>query len=697
MTPQSERDASPKAAREGFRSLYAHGFVRVAAAVPRVRVADPVFNTERTLALARRAAERGALLTVFPELGISAYTDDDLFHQQALLDAVEASVAGLLAASRDIASILLVGAPVRSGHALFNCALVVHRGALLGVAPKSYLPSYREFYEKRYFVAARDALEATVHVAGQTAPFGNDLLFECESIPGFVLHAEVCEDVWVPISPSAYAALGGATVLANLSASNVTIAKADYRRLLCESHSARTVAAYIYTAAGDGESTTDLAWDGQALICENGNLLAESERFAGEEQLITADVDLDRLVADRMRMTSYVDNARDHHERLRHLRRIRIDAELPAGAPVLERAVERFPYVPQDPATRADRCGEVYRIQVHGLATRLRSTRIEKVVVGVSGGLDSTQALIVAARTMDVLGHPRANVLAYALPGFATSRATLENAHKLMRALGVTESEIDIRPGAEQMLRDIGHPAADGAAEYDVPYENVQAGQRTSLLFRLANRHGALVVGTGDLSELALGWSTYGVGDQMSHYNVNASVPKTLIQFLVRWVADTNELGDDASAVLRAIADTVISPELVPGAGDEPGQHSEDVVGPYELQDFFLYHVLRFGFAPSKVAYLAHHAWSECGRGAWPDLIPPQRRHQYSLADIKHWLRVFVQRFFEYSQFKRSALPNGPKVGSGGSLSPRGDWRAPSDASAAAWLQELESGVPDSW
>ncbi|HWW09921.1 MAG TPA: NAD(+) synthase [Candidatus Acidoferrales bacterium] len=683
---------------QSFVSLYSHGFIRVAAAVPHVRVADPAFNAEHTLGLARRADEAGAALVVFPELGLSAYTDDDLFHQDALLDAVTGALNTIIAASANLAPLIIVGAPLRSEHRLFNSAVVIHHGRVLGAVPKSYLPGYREFYEKRYFAAARDALTPTVVINGDRVPFGSDLIFECADRTGFALHAELCEDVWVPISPSTYAALAGATVLANLSASNVTIAKADYRRMLCASQSARTIAAYIYTAAGEGESTTDLAWDGQALICENGNVLRESQRFAGDELLITADVDLERLVADRMRMTSYSDNAHDHAERLHSMRRIRFEFGSPPSIATLDRHVERFPYVPSDPLSRAERCADVYRIQVNGLATRLRSTRITKAVIGVSGGLDSTQALIVAARTMDALGLPRTNVLAYTLPGFATSEATLDNARRLMRALSVTAGEIDIRPSATQMLRDIGHPAAGGAPEYDHTYENVQAGERTSHLFRLANRHDALVVGTGDLSELALGWSTYGVGDQMSHYNVNASVPKTLVQFLIRWMVDTNELGDEAGEVLQAIVDTVISPELVPGdaEGAGPGQRSEDVVGPYELQDFFLYYVLRFGFKPSKVAFLAHQAWRDCRLGDWPDLIPESQRRQYSLADVKTWMRVFLHRFFEMSQFKRSAMPNGPKVGSGGSLSPRGDWRAPSDAVATVWLEELERNVPDS-
>ncbi|MGZ6670649.1 MAG: NAD(+) synthase, partial [Solirubrobacteraceae bacterium] len=424
----------------------------------------------------------------------------------------------------------------------------------------------------------------------------------------------------------------------------------------------------------------------------------QAERFAEQEQLIFAEIDLDRIVADRSSTSNYGDSIHDHRERLQQMRRI--EFELGAGPqPVqLSRRVERFPYVPADPASRTERCEEVYNIQVRGLETRLRATGIEKVVIGVSGGLDSTHALIVAVRALDRLGLPRTNVLGYTMPGFATSKLTLSNAHRLMQALGVDSAEIDIRPSAKQMLRDLIHAAADGERAYDITYENVQAGERTSHLFRLANHHHALVVGTGDLSELALGWSTYGVGDQMSHYNVNASVPKTLIQFLLRWAIDTHQFNDDASAALQSVLETEISPELIPHDDPDanvPGQRSESIVGPYELQDFFLYYVLRFGYRPSKVAFLADHAWGDRAHGDWSDLIPEDRRNEYSLAEIKHWLEVFLERFFHTSQFKRSAIPNAPKVGSGGSLSPRGDWRAPSDSTAQAWLAELRERVPD--
>ena len=681
-----------------FHSPYAHGFVRATVAIPSVRVADCRYNVEQTLLLARRASKQHAAVTLFPELGISAYSNEDLFHQDALLDSSLEALSFLVEQSRALSPVLLVGAPLRLEDKLFNCAVVIYRGRVLGIVPKTYIPAYREFYEKRQFTSARDAISREVVLLGQTAAFGNDLIFEAAAVPGFRLHVEICEDIWAPIPPSTYAALAGATILANLSASNITVGKTDYRRLLCASQSAKCLAAYMYSAAGPGESTTDLAWDGYAVIYENSDLLAESQRFARQEQLIAADIDLDRLMQERMRMTSFNDAAGDHRSRCAALRRIGFDFQIPGGRIDLCRSVPRFPYVPTAASEMDRRCFEIYNIQVHGLMKRLMATGTEKIVIGVSGGLDSTQALIVAARTMDQLNLPRTNILAYSMPGFATSSATRASALGLMEALGVTASEIDIRPSCRQMLQDIGHPYAGGEPVYDITFENVQAGERTSHLFRLANFHKAIVLGTGDLSELALGWATYGVGDQMSHYNVNVSVPKTLIQHLIRWVISTGSFGAPVNVVLQAILDTEISPELVPdqnGVTDKPSQKTEEVIGPYELQDFNLYYILRFGFRPSKVAYLAEHAWADTQLGFWPAFLPPEKRNQYALPTIKKWLRVFLYRFFKTSQFKRSALPNGPKVGSGGSLSPRGDWRAPSDAEATAWLDELENNVPD--
>jgi NAD+ synthase (glutamine-hydrolysing) len=678
-----------------FTSLYSHGLARVAAAVPLLRPAEPAFNVERTIGLARRAAEGHAALVAFPELGISAYAIDDLFHQEALTDAVVAALGELVEASRELAPLIVVGAPLRAEGGVFNCAVAVQRGRVLGVVPKSYLPDYREYYEERQFRAAREAMGDTVGLLGAEVPFGSRILFAAADLPGLVAHVEICEDLWTPIPPSTYGALAGATVLVNLSASNITVGKADYRRVLCEAHSARLMGGYIYTAAGEGESTTDLAWDGQALICENGDLLVEAERFASDEQLICADLDLGRIAADRATTSSYGDSIHDHLTEIAGFRRVEFELGISEPRVPLRRRLERFPYVPADAATRSERCEEVYNIQVRGLETRLKATGIEKVVIGVSGGLDSTHALIVVARAIDRLGLPRENVLAYTLPGFATGSHTKGNAWKLMEALGVSAQEIDIKPSARQMLEDIGHPAARGEKDYDVTYENVQAGERTSHLFRLANFHNAIVIGTGDLSELALGWATYGVGDHMSHYSVNASVPKTLVRFIIRWAIDTEQFEPEVGEVLQSVLDTQISPELIPAESDEPTADSESKVGPYELQDFFLFHVLRFGYKPSKVAFLAQHAWGDRERGPWPDLIPDAARNEYSLAEIKHWLEVFLDRFFRLSQFKRSAIPNAPKVGSGGSLSPRGDWRAPSDASAKVWLEELRANVPD--
>jgi NAD+ synthase (glutamine-hydrolysing) len=697
--------------REPFHSIYTHGFVRAAVCIPFVRVADPAFNVEHTLGLARRASELHAAVALFPELGLSAYSNEDLFHQDALLDATEESLARLVEESHELSPILLVGAPLRFEGKLFNCAVVIYRGRVLGIVPKTYLPNYREFYEKRQFTSGRDAVSREVALLGGPVPFGNDLVFAAANVDDFALHVEICEDVWTPIPPSTYAALAGATMLANLSASNITVGKAEYRRALCANQSARCIAAYLYSAAGPGESTTDLAWDGHALIYENDDLLAESERFASEEQIITADLDLERLAQDRMRMTSFSDSVGDHRDRLRAIRHVPFEFRLPEGEIGLLRRVERFPYVPSDPRVRDERCYEVYNIQVHGLMKRLTSTGVGRVVIGVSGGLDSTHALIVAAKTMDRMGLPRESILGYTMPGFATSAVTLNNARQLMQALGITAAEIDIRPSCLQMLRDIGHPFAAGEPVYDITFENVQAGERTSHLFRLANFHRGIVLGTGDLSELALGWCTYGVGDHMSHYNVNASVPKTLIQHVIRWVIETGQFDPQTGAILQSILETEISPELVPHAAgecaaptplrgvppppaDQPAQSTQEKIGPYELQDFNTYYITRFGFRPSKVAYLSHHAWGDKARGAWPDLLPLEKRNEYDLATIKKWLEVFLYRFFQISQFKRSAIPNGPKVGSGGSLSPRGDWRAPSDSEATVWLDELRRNVP---
>jgi NAD+ synthase (glutamine-hydrolysing) len=684
--------------KERFFNLYTHGFARVAVGVPRCRVADPAFNALETLALARDAAAKGAVLAAFPELGISAYTCDDLFRQQALLDGCERALQTIVEASASLPLAMIVGVPVRVGHSLFNCAAVVAGGRVAGVVPKSYLPNYGEFYEPRQFSAADCARTDSVRLCGEDVPFGASLLFDLPQVEGLRFHVEICEDVWVPIPPSSFAALAGASVLVNLSASNVVVGKSGYRHQLVSQQSARCLAAYLYTSAGKGESTTDMAWDGQAIVYENGELLAQSERFLDDSHLIFADVDLERLAQERIRQTTFGDSIRRHHDEIAKFRVIRCDVPQAgaweASVLPLGRRVERFPYVPADPKRRDERCNEVYNIQVQALVQRLSQSGIKKVVIGVSGGLDSTHALLVCAKAMDRLGLPRANILAYTMPGFATSERTLRQARQLMELVGSTASEIDIRPSCMQMLEDLGHPYSEGKAEYDITFENVQAGERTNHLFRLANFNHAIVIGTGDLSELALGWCTYGVGDHMSHYNVNASVPKTLIAHLVRWVAETGQIGESGSEVLEAVLATDISPELVPGkANGAPEQKTESVIGPYELQDFNLYYTLRFGFAPSKVAFLAQHAWGDRERGAWPEHAQVAR-NQYELVDIKRNLRIFLDRFFRQSQFKRTCIPNAPKVGSGCSLSPRGDWRAPSDSESAVWLADL-ARVPD--
>jgi len=682
-------------APEAFFSLHRQGFVRVAACTPRITVADPMSNAQETLALMREGQTRHIDLMLFPELGISAYAIDDLLLQDALLDGVEAALKELVDASRALAPVFILGAPVRRNGRLYNCGVVISRGKILGVTPKSFLPNYREYYENRWFAPGVGAVGLDVALAGQTAPFGVDLIFAAADLPDFIFHLEICEDIWSAAPPSTQGALAGALVLCNLSASNIVVGKADDRALLCTSQSMRCQAAYVYSAAGPGESTTDLAWDGQATIHEMGVLLAQTDRFPSASQMAVADVDLERLRLERMRTPTFNSAAAACAHPERTFRRVTFEHHPSYANNGLERAIDRFPFVP-DILTRLDRdCFEAFNIQVQGLTKRLQVTNGERVVIGVSGGLDSTHALIVAAKVFDALGLPRKNILGFTMPGFATTAGTKSNAWALMNALGVTGEELDIKPAARLMLEDIGHPFAQGKAVYDVTFENVQAGLRTDYLFRLANQRKAIVLGTGDLSELALGWCTYGVGDHMSHYNVNGSLAKTLIQYLVRWVVKTRQFDEAVAATLLSILDTEISPELVPAHADGEIQSTQAKVGPYELQDFHLYYITRYGLRPSKVAFLAWHAWRDAAHGSWPPHFPDDARHAYTLAEIKKWLAVFLFRFFEISQFKRSALPNGPKVVSGGNLSPRGDWRAPSDGNARLWLDELQRSVPD--
>jgi NAD+ synthase (glutamine-hydrolysing) len=672
-----------------FYSAYAHGFARVAACTVPVRVADPVANARAVLEQARACSDEGVAVAIFPELCLSGYAIDDLFLQDTLLDAVLDAVATIVEASLDLAPVLVVGAPLVHGNRVLNAAVVIHRGRILGVAPKSYLPTYREFYERRWF-APGDDVRGTTILAGQEVPIGPDLLFEAVDVRGLVLHVEVCEDMWVPVPPSAEAALAGATVLANISGSPITVGRAEDRRLLVRSASSRCLAAYVYAAAGQGESTTDLSWDGQTMIYEMGELLDETERFPEGARAAIADIDLDRLRLERIRMGTFDDNRRAVGPEHRT-----VEFELaPTTADIgLRRKVDRFPFVPDDADRLALDCYEAYNIQVSGLEQRLQAIGQPKVVIGISGGLDSTHALIVAAKAMDRLGRPRTDIHGFTMPGFATGAATKSYATRLAKSLGITFEELDITGAAGQMLKDLDHPYSRGVEEYDITFENVQAGLRTDYLFRLANHRGGIVLGTGDLSELALGWCTYGVGDQMSHYNVNAGVPKTLIQHLIRWVVSSGQFGADTNEVLEEIVGQEITPELIPTREDKLPQSTEDSVGPYSLQDFTLFYVLRYGFAPSKVAFLAWHAWHDADAGEWPPNYPDDRRVEFDLPTVRRWLDVFIRRFFA-SQFKRSALPNGPKVSAGGTMSPRGDWRMPSDASPAAWLAELEAHVP---
>ncbi|GEM70525.1 NAD(+) synthase [Sphingomonas aquatilis] len=678
-----------------FHSIHAHQMVRVAAATPRASVGDIDANLDAAVAMAREADARGVDCVVFPELNLTSYALDDLHLQSAQQRASDAAVVAFAERTAAWAPLLLVGAALVRNGRLYNCAVAVHRGRILGVVPKSFLPNYREYYEKRWFAPGLGLTGLTIRLGDADVPFGTDLLFAAEDLPGFVVHAEICEDYWAPTPPSTMGVLAGATICCNLSASNIVIGKARERMLLAAAQSARAACAYVYSAAGPGESTTDLAWDGQGLIYELGELLTESSRFSNAAELVVADIDCERLVQERLRNGTFNDSAVAAGHPERDVRRIGFTHGARDGDTGLDRRIRRFPFVPDDPARRDEDCYEAFNIQVEALVKRLSATGSKTLVIGVSGGLDSTHALIVAAKAMDRMGRPRSDILGFTMPGFATGEATKGNAWALMRALGCTADEIDIRPAARQMLADMSHPFARGEAVYDVTFENVQAGLRTDYLFRLANQRRGIVLGTGDLSELALGWCTYGVGDQMSHYAINAGVPKTLIQFLIRWCIRTDQYDAATNAVLATILAQEISPELVPADADTGAmQSTESMIGPYALNDFFAHYVIRHGLAPSKIAFLAWHAWHDAAQGGWPEDVPADARVAYDLPTIKYWLERFLVRFFQTSQFKRSAIPNGPKVSAGGALSPRGDWRAPSDGTASVWLNELRRNVP---
>ncbi|KHK95638.1 NAD synthetase [Microbacterium mangrovi] len=679
-----------------FESAYRHGFARVAACTIPLAVADPAANAQAVLQAAAECHEDAVAIAVFPELCLTGYAIDDLVLQDAVQEAVVAAVAQLVEASAELLPVLVVGAPLRHGHRLYNCAVVIHRGALLGVVPKSALPTYREFYERRWYAPGDDQRGQEIAVGDLRAPFGVDLLFSARDIPGLVLAVEICEDMWIPVPPSSRAALHGASVVANLSGSPITIARADDRALLCRAQSLRSQCAYLYAAAGGGESTNDVSWDGQTMIHELGSLLADTERFPTGPRRSVADLDLDRIRQDRLRQGTFDDNRRTQADLGDDVfRTVEFTVDPPAADIGLRHTLDRYPFVPPDPSRLAQDCYEAFNIQVSALVQRMQAIGGPKAVIGVSGGLDSTHALLVVARAMDRMGRPRSDILAYTLPGYATSDHTKSNAVRLAEAIGASIETIPIEPVTKALLEGIRHPFASGEPVHDVTFENVQAGARTDLLFRLANRHGGIVIGTSDMSELALGWATYGVGDHMSHYGVNVGVPKTLMQHLIRWVIAAGEVDRATADVLQSVLDTEISPELVPPGPDGKVQSTEDLIGPYALHDFTLFHVLRYGMRPSKIAFLAQHAWADPDAGAWPPGFPADERFGFDLDEIVHWLRVFLKRYFGFAQFKRTAIPNGPKVLPAGSLSPRGDWRAPADGNARAWLAELDAALPD--
>ncbi|WP_295936915.1 NAD(+) synthase [uncultured Alistipes sp.] len=635
------------------------GFLKVAAAVPHVRVGDCDFNAERIVAMAEQAAQRGVEIVAFPELALTGYTCADLLLQPTLLDAADNGLSLLAKTTRKLPLVVIAGAPLRHGSTLYNCAVVIAQGRVLGVVPKTYIPNYSEFYEMRWFSSGAGISGETICVAEQAADFGADLTFE---VNGAEFGVEICEDLWAPIPPSSYLAQNGAKVIFNLSASPEAVGKHAYLRQLVTQQSARMLGGYVYCSAGFGESSTDLIYAGNGIIAENGTVLRESKRFSLEEQLVVADIDIERLEFERRRNTSFRMSECATENTV-------IEMEVPEGlrAAALDRDIDPMPFVPQNEAVRHERCEEIFQMQSHGLAKRLVHIGYPKAVIGISGGLDSTLALLVAVRTFDKLELDRAGIIGITMPGFGTTDRTYNNALELMRRLGITMREIPIREACMQHFKDIGLDPDDRSTAY----ENSQARERTQILMDVANMEGGIVVGTGDLSELALGWATYN-GDQMSMYGVNASVPKTLVRHLVKWAADTES--DPATRItLLDIIDTPVSPELLPADNEgKIAQRTEEIVGPYELHDFFLHGFMRAGYGPAKILFLAEQAF----------------RGTYDRASILRWLRVFFSRFFS-QQFKRSAMPDGPKVGSV-SLSPRGDWRMPSDASAAVWLKELE-------
>jgi NAD+ synthase (glutamine-hydrolysing) len=642
------------------------GFIRIGAAVPALRVADVDFNVSAICAVIKNAAAQGIQVLAFPEMSLTGYTIGDLVQQQTLLEKAGQGLNEIVQSSRNSSMLIIVGLPLCIDQKIFNCAAVINSGHLLGIIPKTYLPSYKEFYENRWFVSGEDACSDIAHIGGTPVPFGTNILFSIRGVPSAVIGIELCEDMWVPLAPHEYQALAGASILVNLSASNEILAKADWRRTMVIAESGRCAAACCYVSAGAGESSNDMVFGGHTLMAENGNLLCESRRFSSETELVVTDVDLDRLAHDRRTITSF----RQSPQHLKPFRIIEATVDDITAVKLL-RAIDPQPFVPGDAALRAERCRDIFAMQVAALAGKLRGAHLEHLVLGVSGGLDSTLALLVAAKTMDYLGRPRSNVHAYTLPGFGTTKRTKDNATALCKALKVTLQSVNITDSCKSHLKDLGHDGNE-----DLVFENIQARYRTEFLFNRANQLNAILLGTGDLTEVALGWCTF-AGDHMSHYDVNVSVPKTLVRYLVRWAADEELAHTQASKVLYDVIDTPISPELKSPARGEITQRSEDVIGPVELADFYLYPFVRLGSTPGKILFLANEARKQ-------KLFDGR----YTLEELHRWLNSFIKRFFA-NQFKRTCLPEGPKIGSV-SLSPRGDWRMPSDAEPAPWLENLE-------
>ncbi|MBI3633430.1 MAG: NAD(+) synthase [Candidatus Vogelbacteria bacterium] len=641
-----------------------YGFIRVGAVVPKLKVGDVSYNESETLKVLKDAAAKDIELLVFPELGLTGYTMADLFHQDVVQEQVLESLKQIVDTSKKFKIIFTIGLPIFIEGKLFNCGAVITQGKILGVVPKTYIPGYKEFYEERWFASARDLLSKEIELFGEMVPIGTDLLFRSKNNSDLVLGVEICEDLWAPLPPSSYLAISGATVIANLSASNEIVGKADYRRELIGQQSARTVSAYVYTSCGVHESTTDVVFGGHSMIAENGNILKESKRFDRGTQIIYADVDIKHLHTDRMRTTSFGESV--HEMPNKKFRFVNFNLEV-KEASALERFVDPRPFIPSNPLTLDRRMEEIFSIQSAGLAKRLEYIGTDKVMLGLSGGLDSTLALLVAVNTFNILGLPLNNIKCFTMPGFATSKRTKGNAWKLAETLGVSIEEIDITAGATQHLKDLGHDLKT----QDLTFENTQARYRTMILLDKANQLRGLVIGTGDLSELALGWCTFN-GDHISQYGVNAGIPKTLVKYLVDWVSKKPEF-KNAKDVLVDVLDTPVSPELTVAKKGQISQVTEDIVGPYELHDFFLYHFLRWGSSPKKIFYLA---------------LKAKFSKDYSRETIRKWLKLFVSRFFN-NQWKRSVMPDGPKVGSV-ALSPRGDWRMPSDAEVNMWLKEIE-------